>query len=89
MIAAACPIASPVPRGSNGRCWRDADSLHIDHVGYVPQAEVKRHAITCATLNDIVQSQVDEVSDYRMVRSGASGIADVRWQRRNMSRRAG
>ena len=31
----------------------------------VPQAEVKRHAITSATLNDIVQSLLDEVSDYR------------------------
>src|SRR5713101_1428639 len=30
-----------------------------------PQAEVKRHAITCTTLNDIVQSLLDEVTDYR------------------------
>jgi hypothetical protein len=37
----------------------------------VPQAEVKRHAITCATLNDIVQSLLDAA----MARSGASGIA--------------
>jgi hypothetical protein len=44
-------------------------------VRFVPQAEVKRHAITRATLNDIVQSLLDEVSDYRMARSGASGIA--------------
>jgi hypothetical protein len=29
------------------------------------QAEVKRHAITSTTLNDIVQSLLDEVSDYR------------------------
>jgi hypothetical protein len=42
----------------------------------VPQAEVKRHAITCATLNDIVQSLLDEVSRITaMARSGASGIA--------------
>jgi len=41
----------------------------------VPQAEVKRPAITCATLNDIVQSLLDEVSEYAMARSGASGIA--------------
>ena len=32
---------------------------------FVPQTEVKRHAITCTTLNDIVQSLPDEVSDYR------------------------
>jgi hypothetical protein len=32
---------------------------------FVPQAEVKRHAITCATLNDIVQSLFDEFSDCR------------------------
>jgi precorrin-2 methylase len=31
----------------------------------VPQAEVKRHAITSTTLNDIVQSVLDEISDYR------------------------
>jgi hypothetical protein len=37
----------------------------------LPQAEVKRHAITCATLNDIVQSLLDAA----MARSGASGIA--------------
>src|SRR5258707_15004854 len=30
----------------------------------LPQAEVKRHAITCTTLSDIVQSLLDEVSDY-------------------------
>ena len=41
------------------------------HVSKVPQAEVKRHAITCATLNDIVQSLLDAA----MARSGASGIA--------------
>jgi hypothetical protein len=41
------------------------------HVSYVPQAEVKRHAITRATLNDIVQSLLDAA----MARSGASGIA--------------
>jgi hypothetical protein len=40
-------------------------------VPFVPQAEVKRHAITCATLNDIVQSLLDAA----MARSGASGIA--------------
>jgi hypothetical protein len=37
----------------------------------VPQAEVKQHAITCATLNDIVQS----LFDAAMARLGASGIA--------------
>jgi hypothetical protein len=31
----------------------------------LPQAEVKRHAITYTTLNDIVQSVLDEISDYR------------------------
>jgi hypothetical protein len=41
------------------------------HVSKVPQAEVKRHAITCATLNDIVQSLLDAA----MARSGASGFA--------------
>jgi hypothetical protein len=54
----------------------------------VPQAEVKRHAITCATLNDIVQSLLDAA----MARSGASGLPairkpfelnEVRRQRRN------
>jgi hypothetical protein len=35
------------------------------HVSKVPQAEVKRHAITCATLNDIVQLLFDEFSDCR------------------------
>src|SRR5258705_8922263 len=40
-------------------------------VRFVPQAEVKRHAITCATLNDIVQSLLDAA----MARLGASGIA--------------
>ena len=35
------------------------------HVRKVPQAEVKRHAISCTTQNDIVQSLLDEVSDYR------------------------
>ena len=34
-------------------------------VRFVPQAEVKRHAISCTTLNDIVQSLLNEVSDYR------------------------
>ena len=32
---------------------------------YLPQTEVKRQAITSTTLNDIVQSLLDEVSDYR------------------------
>jgi hypothetical protein len=31
----------------------------------VPSAEVNRHAITSTTLDDIVQSVLDEVSDYR------------------------
>jgi hypothetical protein len=31
----------------------------------VPQTEVKRQAITSTTLNDIVQSLLNEVSDYR------------------------
>jgi hypothetical protein len=35
------------------------------HVSNVPKAEVKRHAITSTMLNDIVQSVLDEVSDYR------------------------
>jgi hypothetical protein len=35
------------------------------HVSKVPQADVKRHAITCATLNDIGRSLLDEVSDDR------------------------
>ena len=35
------------------------------YVSFVPQAKVKRHAITSTTLNDIVQSLLDEVSDYR------------------------
>jgi hypothetical protein len=34
------------------------------HVRKVPQAEVKWHAITSTMLNDIVQSVVDEVSNY-------------------------
>jgi hypothetical protein len=34
-------------------------------VSNVPGTEVKRHAITCTTLNDFVQSLPDEVSDYR------------------------
>jgi len=46
-------------------------SPSIYEVRKVPQAEVKRHAITCATLNDIVQSLLDAA----MARSGASGIA--------------
>jgi hypothetical protein len=29
----------------------------------VPKAEVNRHAITCTTVNDIVQSLLDEVFD--------------------------
>jgi hypothetical protein len=42
---------------------------------YLPQTEVKRQAITSTTLNDIVRSLLDEVSDCRHARSGASGIA--------------
>jgi hypothetical protein len=41
----------------------------------VPQAEVKWHAITSTMLNDIVQSVVDEVSNYCHGASGALGIA--------------
>jgi hypothetical protein len=45
---------------------READIHQGDgYVRFVPQAEVKRHAITSTTLNDIVQSLLDEVSDYR------------------------
>jgi hypothetical protein len=52
----------------------------------VPQAEAKRHAITCTTLNDIVQSLKSRIT--AVARSGASGIAgfelnQVRRQRRN------
>jgi hypothetical protein len=43
----------------------------------VPQAEVKPHAITSTTLNDIVQSLLDEVSDYR---HGAFRWIWDRWQ---------
>ena len=46
---------------------------HDGDVRFVPQAEVKRHAISCTTLNDIVQSLLNEVS--AMARSGAPGIA--------------
>ncbi len=45
------------PRATEERTWR--------HVSKVPQAEVKRHAITSTMLKDIVQSVLDEVSDYR------------------------
>jgi hypothetical protein len=41
----------------------------------VPQAEVKWHAITSTTLNDIVQSVLDEISVTAMARSSASEIA--------------
>jgi hypothetical protein len=41
-------------------------------------AEVKRHAITCATLDDIVQSLLDEFSDYR--HGAFRFIADCRKQ---------
>jgi hypothetical protein len=34
-------------------------------VRFVPQTDVKRQAITSTTLNDIVQSLLNEVSDYR------------------------
>jgi hypothetical protein len=44
--------------------------------GRGPQAEVKRHAITCTTLNDIVQSLLDEVMDYR--HGAFRGIVDCR-----------
>jgi len=40
----------------------------VSQTGYVrkvPQTEVKRQAITSTTLNDIVQSLLNEVSDYR------------------------
>ncbi len=60
--------------------------------GRGPQAEVKRHAITCTTLNDIVQSLLDEVSDDRHVAFRCIGdcrqrkpfeLNEVRRQRRN------
>jgi hypothetical protein len=35
------------------------------NVAFGSKAEVKRHAITYATLDDIVQSLLDEFSDYR------------------------
>jgi hypothetical protein len=41
----------------------------------VPQAEVKWHAITSTMLSDIVQSVLDEVSNYCHGASGALGIA--------------
>src|SRR6267142_1837118 len=64
LLLAGLPAHSGLPRRT--------DILSIDgHVSKVPQAEVKRHAITCATLNDIVQSLLDAA----MARSGASGIA--------------
>src|ERR1700694_2974616 len=44
-------------------------------VRLVPHAEVKWHAIASTMLNDIVQSVVDEVSNYCHGASGASGIA--------------
>src|SRR4029077_9570847 len=40
---------------------------------YLPQKEVKRQAITSTTLNDIVQSLLDEVSDYRHCTFGCIG----------------
>jgi hypothetical protein len=43
-----------------------------------PQAEVEWHAITSTTLNDIVQSVVDEVSNYCHGTSGASGLPAIR-----------
>jgi hypothetical protein len=46
----------------------------IAYARKVPQAEVKRHAITSTTLNDIVQSVVDEVSNYR---HGAAVVEDL------------
>jgi hypothetical protein len=48
---------------------------HDGDVRFVPQAEVKWHAITSTTLNDIVQSVLDEISGYRHGASGALGIA--------------
>jgi hypothetical protein len=42
-----------------------ADITHRQSdVRKVPQTEVKRQAITSTTLNDIVQSLLNEVSDY-------------------------
>src|SRR5258706_14656175 len=48
---------------------------HERYVGKVPQAEVQRHAITCTTLNDTVQSVLDEVSDYRHGAFRCIGVA--------------
>jgi hypothetical protein len=41
----------------------------------VHKREVKRHAITRTTLNDIDQSLLDEVSDYRHFAFRCIGIA--------------
>jgi hypothetical protein len=67
------------PQAVNDRCSSTPINGHRATIAAcplrAPRAEVKWHAITSAMLNDIVQSVLDEVSNYRHGASGAPGIA--------------